>query len=653
MKLFYTFLFSVFSFLGFSQTVCNVALTPSDTILCPGDSIQITALASIVGSGQSFNFDGGVLPPGWSTTGSATYSQPCGAGPNGSNYFWAATAGSGTPTVTTAAFDVSCGGNVVFEMKYAIQGGASPCEGPDLANEGVELQYSVNGGTTWNSIVYYSPGGFELPSTPASSSSVASGVTPYTSWTQFTVPIPLGAMTQTTMFRWIQFNSSGTCCDNWGLEDISIQAGPCNSAFVDWDNDGIYDSTSFYYTATPIDTFFVVDVYDTLGVLQCSSDTLFIGSNTASLTYDLVDTVYSLCRYDTLQVDITNLANANAPYSFNWVTGSDSSSTNIYSAGNIQDTILYNVTITDGCGFTYPDSVLLIVNQILRVDTAYTGPSNACDPTGWVSFIYSGDSSNTIPPSQPYFNLAGPNDSTLFVTSGTADQNLSAGWYYFTVSDDFCFVYDSAYVDIENPPIANLDGSPLTGCAPLEVTFTNSSENTNDYHWDFGDGTVYNVSDLSSQTHTFSADAQVMLIAYADPNCADTAYLSVLITPCGCTDPTAENYDPNAVLSDGSCIYPIPTVIAPNVFTPNGDGDNDVFVLTTTKAQNVELLIVNRWGNVMFDQQTDEHGIHPFWTGVTQGGADAPEGTYFYRYTATGVNGDKVEGHGFLQLVRD
>jgi len=645
MKIYLTTLITFFSFLGFSQ-VCNVSVTPLDTTICPGDSVQITALASIVGSGQSFNFDGGTLPPGWSTTGSATYTQPCSAGPNGSNYFWAATAGSGTPTVTTAAFDVGCGGNIIFEMKFAVQGGSSPCEGPDLADEGVELQFSTDGGTTWNSIVYYSPGGFELPATPSSSGSVATGPTAYTVWNNFSVTIPPAAMSSSTMFRWIQFNSSGTCCDNWGLEDISIQAGPCNSAFVDWDSNGSFDNESFFYTPS-VDTFFIASVYDTNGVLQCVSDSIFINLHTASLTYDLVDTVFSLCRYDTIPVDITNLANANAPYTFSWSNGSDTVSTNLYAAGNIQDTITYTVDITDGCGFIYPDSVIMIVDQTLRIDTAYTGPSNACDPTGYVSFVYSGDSLN--PGNQPFFNLTGPNDSTLFITNGTAQQDLSSGWYYFEITDDFCFEYDSAYVDIENPPIANLSGSPLSGCGPLEVTFENTSENTNDYHWDFGDGTSYNVGDLSSQTHTFNGDALIMLIAYADPACADTAYVNVTITPCGCTDPLAENYDPNAIQSDGSCIYPIPTVIAPNILTPNGDGLNDLFVLTTTKAANVELIIVNRWGNVVFD----ESGLNPGWDGTTKVGEEAGEGTYFYRYVATGVNGDKVEGHGFLQLVRD
>ena len=65
-------------------------------------------------------------------------------------------------------------------MVYSVQGGAAPCEGPDLANEGVSLQYSTNGGATWITIVYYSPGGFELPIMPNTSGSVASWATTYT-----------------------------------------------------------------------------------------------------------------------------------------------------------------------------------------------------------------------------------------------------------------------------------------------------------------------------------------------------------------------------------------------------------------------------------------------------------------------------------------
>ena len=156
------FVFILIGFLASSQVSCFVNVTPNDTTICPGDSILISAQAAVTTGSQSFNFDSGSLPPGWTTTGTTSYSTPCGPGPNGSPYFWASTSGTATPTVTTAEFDVECGGNIVFEMVYAVQSGAAPCEGPDLANEGVELQYSIDGGLTWITIVYYSPGGYEL-----------------------------------------------------------------------------------------------------------------------------------------------------------------------------------------------------------------------------------------------------------------------------------------------------------------------------------------------------------------------------------------------------------------------------------------------------------------------------------------------------------
>ena len=40
------------------------------------------------------------------------------------------------------------------------------------------------------------------------------------------------------------------------------------------------------------------------------------------------------------------------------------------------------------------------------------------------------------------------------------------------------------------------------------------------------------------------------------------------------------------------------------------------------------------------------------WDGKSPNNTDAQEGTYFYKYKATGINGDEVSGQGFLQLVR-
>ena len=303
-------------------------------------------------------------------------------------------------------------------MVYAVQSGAAPCEGPDLANEGVELQYSTDGGVTWTTIVYYSPGGFELPNNPGTTGSVASGATPYTTWNTFSVTIPPGAMTTNTMFQWVQTNSSGTCCDNWGLENIAIEAGPCQSAVVNWNN-GYNDTTSFWVTPTS-DTAFVAYVYDTLGTLQCTSDSISIFLNSASLTYDLVDTVYADCPTDTTVVGVTNLNFATNPITYAWSNGSTADTSGLVTNGNPHDTITYYVTITDGCGFTYDDSVVLVVDQLLQIDTTLMLPSSACLPDGTVSALVSGVTGT------PLYEWNGPGASNPNFYQATVWQGVSA-----------------------------------------------------------------------------------------------------------------------------------------------------------------------------------------------------------------------------------
>lgn len=645
MKNLLTTLLLVISFSSFSQVDCFVTVNPIDTTICPGDSVFISAVAGITGAGQSFDFNGGVLPPGWSTTGSTSYSTPCGAGPNGSSYFWASTAGSGTPTVTTAAFDVSCGGNVVFEMMYATQGGTSPCEGPDLAHEGVELQYSIDGGLTWITITYFSPGGYQLPANPGTSGSVASGATPYTVWNNFSIPLPPGAMTTGTMFQWIQDNSSGTCCDNWGLEDISIEASACTSAIVNWSNG--YMDTNSYWAVPANDTVFIAYVYDTLGVLQCTSDSIFININTASLTYDLVDTVFAPCPTTIIPVQVLNLANSVAPYTFDWSTGSTTNPTDLVTNGLPHDTITFYVDIEDGCGFIYPDSVVMVVNQTLQIDTMIANAASACAPDGWASAMVSGE---TTVLGQPYYNWTGPGNPGAISIDASVITNAPSGWYYFTVIDDVCEASDSIFIDMNNPPMAAMTPSTTYGCGPLGVNFTNESQNTTNYQWDFGGGNVVMANDLSSQSQSFMNTTTVMLIASDDQNCSDTAYVTIVVDPCGCTDPTALNFNPFATIEDGSCVYPFPTVVAPNIFTPNDDNDNDDFHLTVTNHSNIELLILNRWGSLMYESS----GPNPAWNGTTPNGAEANEGTYFYKYIVTGIDGEStLEGHGFLELIRN
>ena len=61
-------------------------------------------------------------------------------------------------------------------------------------------------------------------------------------------------------------------------------------------------------------------------------------------------------------------------------------------------------------------------------------------------------------------------------------------------------------------PIADFTASPLAGCPPLTVTFTNTSAFSNAYIWDFGDG---NTSTALSPEHTYTTSGEYTVTLYA------------------------------------------------------------------------------------------------------------------------------------------
>jgi gliding motility-associated-like protein len=80
------------------------------------------------------------------------------------------------------------------------------------------------------------------------------------------------------------------------------------------------------------------------------------------------------------------------------------------------------------------------------------------------------------------------------------------------------------------------------------------------------------------------------------------------------------------------------TINIPNVFTPNGDGINDIYQLTGQNIEVVEFWIADRWGKIMFQGAS----LTATWDGKFKGN-DVPDGVYFiglhYKYV------DEIEFH--------
>lgn len=352
------------------------------------------------------------------------------------------------------------------------------------------------------------------------------------------------------------------------------------------------------------------------------------------------------CFQDSTTIQVT-VAGGAPPYTFSWDTGATTNPITVPIDGNGVDG--YVVSVTDDCGTVGQATVYVNMNQTISIDSILMTPAT-CDPVGTTQAYISGASS----PTDITYEWINKGDTNIVYPNASTLSNLGGEWYYLTITDNNipCSVRDSILVTTINTPQALSSVTNNYGCGPLITTFTNNSNNSNSYTWDFGDGNIVTTASTDTQIHSFNGSGTVTLTASnGNTNCDNVLVIPITVVACGCMDPKGINYDPNAVESDESCIYPIPVVEAPNVITANGDNVNGFFFLNTTYAESIELIILNRWGNAIFTGYGDQNN-QPYWNGENKNGALVEDGVYFYKYKVTGIQGDVVEGHGFVQVVR-
>jgi subtilisin-like proprotein convertase family protein len=87
-------------------------------------------------------------------------------------------------------------------------------------------------------------------------------------------------------------------------------------------------------------------------------------------------------------------------------------------------------------------------------------------------------------------------------------------------------------------------------------------------------------------------------------------------------------------------------ISAPNIIVLSSTEGNEFFFINTTGIVDFNCVILNRWGNVIYEYNDPEGG----WNGKTSDGNLVEEGTYFYRIKATYEGGEDIIKHGFVVL---
>jgi len=89
-------------------------------------------------------------------------------------------------------------------------------------------------------------------------------------------------------------------------------------------------------------------------------------------------------------------------------------------------------------------------------------------------------------------------------------------------------------------------------------------------------------------------------------------------------------------------------LMIPNAFSPNGDGNNDVFkILNFTNQTLIEFKVFNRWGTVVFKTENPKEG----WDGKYKNTAQ-PMGVYGYAIRIVYPEGIENTYKGTVTLIR-
>lgn len=279
-------------------------------------------------------------------------------------------------------------------------------------------------------------------------------------------------------------------------------------------------------------------------------------------------------------------------------------------------TTTYTVTTEDGCSDSKIDTITIVVAPPISIQTSLTPKS---------CFGSMGHATIQVLPAQSNYSITW---NTSPVQTGSILSGLSGKTYGLKIKDLLTGCIKDTFITLPGyPPVkAKFLPTPNMSCLPFEesiVTFLDLSNGAQTGTWNVSNSAfTYTPSEplvYEFNTHgTFS----VILTVQNEGNCKDTYSIEV-------------------------CVLPSTDIFIPDIFSPNNDGNNDVFYVRGNGINEMLLRIFDRWGNLVFETKDPAMG----WDGTFKG-KNAEPGIYAYYLNIILFNGKKIQKKGEISLIR-